>query len=355
MASISSTLPTNKTKSSVAAMVMLMLFGVTLAGAIAASILYFFPHLLLAEKGASFDSLDQVKRTMLSAEGKNASGVTLGSIVNPHQSDGVIYDLRPQLNTTFQRNPVQTNSCGMRDSELDHNKPTSTYRIAMLGDSFAFGWGVKEEETFTQHLESNLNRMASQALLSDSAPKNFEVLNFGVPGYSTFQEVNQFIDWGHEYKPDAVIVYFISNDFGYPFYVRDVVNPGGGILDSMSFANRLKANRDPALEQQRIQLLGLDANTSLRRLADFCKERAIRLMLVINPRKEWESHRKRLWVLKDRPDIEVIALRKAYIHYYKAKGFAEKELTLSFDPHPSPLRHKMLGDLLTPYFMHLGS
>jgi hypothetical protein len=77
-------------------------------------------------------------------------------------------------------------------------------------------------------------------------------------------------------------------------------------------------------------------------------------MLVINPRKEWESHRKRLWILRERPDIEVITLRKPFMHYYRTQGFAEKELTLSFDPHPSPLRHRMLGDLLTPYFMHLG-
>jgi hypothetical protein len=108
--------------------------------------------------------------------------VSLRAIVRSHPSDSIIYTLKPDLDLNFVRARVQTNSCGMRSPERPIVKPPGVYRIALLGDSFAFGWGVEQHETFAQKLEDVLNKRSRGHV-------KFEVLNFGVPGYSTFQEV----------------------------------------------------------------------------------------------------------------------------------------------------------------------
>lgn len=276
----------------------------------------------------------------------------LRAIVNPHLNDRIIYDLRPNLETTFQRVPLKTNSCGMRDVERAHLKPANTYRIALLGDSFAFGWGVEADKIFARRLEDNLNRLAEE-LPDGAAARRFEVLNFAVPGYSTFQEVELFFDKGVDFNPDAILVYFVQNDFGMPFYVRDIYRPGG-ILAATEFARLAWKAIDPKVEEQRLELLGYDPSSALRLLSDYTRANAIRLSVVFNPRKTWRSDMQRIKVLHERPDIEVIALRPDFLRLMNQRGIEEKELTLEHDPHPSALRHAMLGDLLTGYYLNVG-
>lgn len=100
---------------------------------------------------------------------------------------------------------VFTNSHGLRDYEYPLAKPADVYRIAVIGDSFAFGYGVEIEDTFVKQLERIIN--------SRSGGRKFEVLNFGVDGYCTAEEVEMLKRKGLAYGPDMVIVAFISNDF----------------------------------------------------------------------------------------------------------------------------------------------
>ena len=72
---------------------------------------------------------------------------------------------------------VRTNASGLRGPELSTGM--TLQRVLLLGDSFAFGWGVEEGEAFG-HLAQTL---ASQ----QGAP--FELLNGGVPGDGPLQEV----------------------------------------------------------------------------------------------------------------------------------------------------------------------
>src|SRR5262245_25555571 len=67
---------------------------------------------------------------------------------------------------------VHTNTRGFRGPAWESRKLRP--RVLVLGDSFAFGWGVKEEQTFC-------------ARLAAIAPQ-WEVLNAGVSGYATDQE-----------------------------------------------------------------------------------------------------------------------------------------------------------------------
>jgi len=49
-------------------------------------------------------------------------------------------------------------SDGLRDREYDAVKPLGTFRIAVVGDSIAYGVRVKQSETFSSQLERLLNR-----------------------------------------------------------------------------------------------------------------------------------------------------------------------------------------------------
>lgn len=302
-----------------------------------------------SRKGTEFNSLDDLRRAMLEPgqvsdpnAAVDSSQVSLRSLVQPHSSDSIIYSLKPNLDIRFARARVVTNSCGMRSPERPIKKAPSTYRIALLGDSFAFGWGVEQTETFAQRLENNLNQRAGSL--------HFEVLNFGVPGYSTFQEVALFEERALDFDPDAVLVYFVQNDFGMPFFIRDM-NGTGGMLSSVKFLALGKRLLAPEALEQQVRNTGLDPNRALARLGALTSERGIPLYLTINPRKSWKSDLQRLPSVRNSPGVKFIPLRDGLLEYIKRQEIPERDLTLSFDPHPSPLRHEILGSLLTPYFL----
>ena len=240
---------------------------------------------------------------------------------------------------------MTTNSCGMRDREYSIAKPQGTYRIAMLGDSFTFGWGVQSEDSFAKVLERNLNSRSK-------AGQNFEVMNFGVPGYSTFQEVAKFKETGAIFDPDAIIVFFIENDFGLPFFVQDITKPGQ-LLHSTGLA-RLAEQALGSSDAKRPELpKNLDPNRALRSLAEFASERGIRLYLALNPKKAWREMANRLWVLKSRRDIKFMNLRKPFVDAVRNENIDQRALTIPGDGHPSILKHRILGDTMTPYFLEV--
>ena len=105
---------------------------------------------------------------------------------------------------------VQINSRGFRDRERSYDKLANTLRIAVLGNSWTEALQVPVDKTYTADLENDLEAHGC------FAPKHVEVLNFGVAGYSTAQELLtlQKIVWN--YHPDVVLLAF------YP--ARDIAN-----------------------------------------------------------------------------------------------------------------------------------
>ncbi|WP_298353302.1 SGNH/GDSL hydrolase family protein [Rhodoblastus sp.] len=102
--------------------------------------------------------------------------------------------------------PVDINSVGMRDREPPP-RVEARKRIAVLGDSFVWGVGARYGERFTEVLQRKLPQ--------------FDVLNYGVSGFGTTQELEQ-LDGVLDAKPDYVIVALcLSND------VTDSISPFG--------------------------------------------------------------------------------------------------------------------------------
>ncbi|HNH34127.1 MAG TPA: SGNH/GDSL hydrolase family protein, partial [bacterium] len=103
------------------------------------------------------------------------------------------------------------NSRGLRDSEYTYEKPSNTFRILVLGDSFTEGYDVEINDLFTEILESKLNTSSF-----DSSSIRYEVINAGTGGYSTDQEFLYFEIEGIKYKPDMVLLMvYPANDIFY--------------------------------------------------------------------------------------------------------------------------------------------
>lgn len=105
------------------------------------------------------------------------------------------------------RQYVEINSHGYRDLERSLEKESGTIRIAILGDSFVEAFQVPLEATFTRVLERRFNAECG------SAVRSFEVLNFGVSGFGTGQELATLRRRVLPFEPDLVLLYFYpSND-----------------------------------------------------------------------------------------------------------------------------------------------
>lgn len=105
---------------------------------------------------------------------------------------------------------VKINSHGLRDREFEYEKPANTIRIGMFGDSFTFGEGVQNNETYSKVLEQLFqgNPEIKQSGI------NIEVLNFGVGKSGTSQQLALYEKEGVKYDLDIVMVGFLAvNDF----------------------------------------------------------------------------------------------------------------------------------------------
>jgi lysophospholipase L1-like esterase len=97
------------------------------------------------------------------------------------------------------RTHVRINEKGLRDRSHSYQRQGDTKRILVLGDSFAWGYGVEESERFSQRLEKSMG---------------VEVIDAGVSGYSTDQELLWYKDEGIKYDTDLVILVVAGNDVG---------------------------------------------------------------------------------------------------------------------------------------------
>jgi hypothetical protein len=117
------------------------------------------------------------------------------------------FALRPGVTGHYQRegeSEVSINSDGLRDREHVKAKPANTIRIAVLGDSFAEAMHLPMEQTFWSLLERKLQEC-------NAFPgKQVEVINFGVSGYGTAQELITLQQKVWAYSPDVVLLAFTT-------------------------------------------------------------------------------------------------------------------------------------------------
>jgi len=99
---------------------------------------------------------------------------------------------------------MRTNSKGVRaDSEIPYEKPEGVKRIVLLGDSFAMGFGVNLEDTFSSQMQKFLKNQGI----------NTEIINLGIPTYGNAEALIALKEEGLKYQPDLVVLAWHPSDY----------------------------------------------------------------------------------------------------------------------------------------------
>jgi hypothetical protein len=98
----------------------------------------------------------------------------------------------------------ETNDQGFRNRQnFAYEKPNGVVRILSLGDSHTQGFEVRQDFTYSAVIEKDLS----------SRGYKVEVLNTGVSGFSTAEELAFLENEGVKYDPDVVVLGFYANDY----------------------------------------------------------------------------------------------------------------------------------------------
>jgi len=125
-----------------------------------------------------------------------------GGLFTRDRDDRLRYRLTPGFEMELRDSLYRINSLGFRGSEPTSWDHSDTRRVVLLGDSYAFGLGVDQSETLAAQLESRVQ----------AACRSVAILNLGVPGYHTGQELALAERLGFDLDPDLMVLLFCAND-----------------------------------------------------------------------------------------------------------------------------------------------
>jgi len=130
-----------------------------------------------------------------------------------------------------------TNNKGFRNTkDFTYAKPANMIRVLSLGDSHTQGYEVRQDFTFSAMLERFLNHHSKKA----------EVINSGVSGFSTAEELVFLENEGIKYNPDVVVLGFFANDF------EDNIKAGLFGLDSQNHLTEESYQHIPGVRIQNV-------------------------------------------------------------------------------------------------------
>lgn len=252
-------------------------------------------------------------------------------------------ELVPNTQVKTPRGLVAINQWGMRDKSYEKVKPPNTYRVALLGDSHAFGSGVVNDEVFEAVLERRLNNSAQTSSLK------YEILNFGAPSRFLSSQLMILDDRVLDFNPDVIFLMAhrrdkargvedlakaVKNELPVPYeYLRSVIQ-------------RAEVNKDMALFNIIRQLLPFQDEIlqwGYQRVVDICRVHRIRPVWLFVPMpyerlQEWNISE--YTTAAQRAGFEVISL----LHAYDSEE--PYTVTLPSSGHPNMLGHELLADYL---------
>jgi hypothetical protein len=222
------------------------------------------------------------------------------------------YEYAPDTRLTLPRPgggtySLAVNSAGVRASrEYSLDKPPGTFRILAFGDSFAGGQFLSNEHRFSEVLERRVT--------------NLEVINFGLEGTGTDQQLLMYEHLGRRYEHDLVLLLpFLQNIRRNLVEARPSLDPQTGrqvLLPKPRFelvGGRLELRnvpvpqeRKPFDERDAGTLRGTDADVSRsRRLKDALDKlwamrqakKVVYPLVRFNPFPEYKDPLSREWLL----------------------------------------------------------
>jgi lysophospholipase L1-like esterase len=129
-----------------------------------------------------------------------ASGVLHEFVAVPDQG----WDRRPNFNgddACGVRRSFDARGLFSRDGARLEGKQPGRHRAIFLGDSNTYGYCLATESSFVE---------VAQGLLPE-----FDLINLGVPGHTSYQGYRQLLKYGNLIKPDIIFIAFNFNDRRY--------------------------------------------------------------------------------------------------------------------------------------------
>ena len=321
----------------------------------------------------------QLERSANTPLAPTSDRFTLAGLVRPSKVPEIVYELKPNQQGIFKGSPVRINNLGMRGPDTTEAKPPGTFRIAGLGDSVMFGWGVAEGEPYVQRVERSLNAAAPPG-------RHYEFLNFGVPGYNTVMEVATFERKVLRFAPDLVVIHFIGNDLGLPHFLVPTAPPAGFhsyLLDALRA--RLRRGDIPDPESSELELpelvhaaaslpgdmrgetIGRYAamtgrkpyDQAMARLAQLTREHGIPV-LVMRLGESKKAGEDVAGEAARRNGLRVLNAGPAFWHYLQSHRLGDghdawvKTFKLPNDGHPNALGHSIYADALLSELQAMG-
>jgi lysophospholipase L1-like esterase len=139
---------------------------------------------------------------------RDLEGSSIRLIVEPSRDPALLFELRQDLFVRFHNTLVITGPGRYRIGAAllagpAEATPAAGRRIAVLGDSTSFGWGVGYNESYPERYRRRMAEVTGVAV---------ELRNYSVPAYNALQELRAFQTKVKAYRPDLLILHHDHND-----------------------------------------------------------------------------------------------------------------------------------------------
>jgi alginate O-acetyltransferase complex protein AlgI len=254
-------------------------------------------------------------------------------------------ELVPSKDMMFNGSKFTINRWGFRDGEYAKAKPPQTYRMALVGSSHAVGWGVADDQTFENLVESRLN------LSTERRPyRRYEILNFSVGGYGPLQELMTLDRKAFAFDPDAVLYVAHPNDSR-----RAIGHLVSRIKDSVEipFEELRQLVKSKGVDEKTSEILvgrRLDAHSqevlqwTYREIVRQCRDRGIIPVWIFMPTLEGTADD------QNPEDLERLAKDAGFLTVSLADSYAsharESLWVAPWDHHPNAEGHRLIADNL---------
>jgi lysophospholipase L1-like esterase len=166
--------------------------------------------LLLASVGVALAAAELLVRAFYADETRTerlrevAERVAIAAFTRESDVPGLLYELRPGTRMEWLGVPLVIDpEEPRRVAEEPLAEPPDALRIALLGDSTAFGWGVRYADSYGELLRRRLEETSGRPVV---------LRNYAVPGYNSHHNRVTLAERVLPWKPHLVLLHYDHND-----------------------------------------------------------------------------------------------------------------------------------------------
>jgi lysophospholipase L1-like esterase len=253
----------------------------------------------------------------------------------------------PSRTHLLQSVDIRINRWGLRGPDINETSAKKR-RILFLGSSITLGWGVPEQFTLTQQLQSMFAQQGASV----------EVLNAGIGNYNAPRYVERFLTRLTALKPTDIVVHYFLRD-------AETLDVGGGnvllrhsqlaVTAWVALHRLINKYHQTSLEDHYQTVYKTDSpgyiemKQSLAKLASYATTHHIHLYLVMTPDVHNLKHYPFTYVHET---IKNLAYQLGYTYVDLLPGLSnlspEDIWAMPGDPHPNALGHQRMALAIFP-------